>query len=361
MNTAFKVALLPLVLGLVIQKPVFAESITVVSWGGAYTKSQVEAYHKPFTEKTGIEVISENYSGGLAQIKAQVEAGNVTWDLVDLSVADSLRGCDEGLLEELDHSVLPSAPDGTPASSDFLEGSLLECGVGNIVWSTIYAFDKNKIAGKTPKTIVDFFDIKSFPGKRGLNKDPSTTLEMALMGDGVPVSQVYQTLSTEAGIRRAFEMLDSIKEHTIWWETGSQPVQLLASGEVTMTMAWNGRIFDAQAMDKKPFEIIWDGQIWGINSWAIPKGSSNKANAMKFIAFSTDTQRLADQASYISYGPTRRSAVQLIGTHKETGIPMAPHMPTTSEHMKNALQINVEWWADHMDELTERFNNWLVK
>ena len=28
-----------------------AGSITVVSWGGAYTKSQVEAYHKPWAKK----------------------------------------------------------------------------------------------------------------------------------------------------------------------------------------------------------------------------------------------------------------------------------------------------------------------
>ena len=27
--------------------------LTVVSWGGAYTKSQVEAYHKPWAAKTG--------------------------------------------------------------------------------------------------------------------------------------------------------------------------------------------------------------------------------------------------------------------------------------------------------------------
>ena len=47
------------------------DSITVVSWGGAYTKSQVEAYHKPFTAKTGINVVSEDYNGGIAEVKAQ--------------------------------------------------------------------------------------------------------------------------------------------------------------------------------------------------------------------------------------------------------------------------------------------------
>ncbi len=362
MNKTLKTALFSFIIAsLAIQNLVFAESITVVSWGGAYTRSQVEAYYKPFTQETGIKVISENYSGGLAQIKTQVEAGKVTWDLVDLGTPDAIRGCDEGLLEELDPSILPPAPDGTPASSDFIKGTLVECGIGNVVWSNIFTYNKSKLSGKVPATIPDFFNIKDFPGKRGLYKSPYATLEIALMADDVSPSQVYSILSTEEGIKRAFEMLDSIKDHTIWWNVGSQPAQWLASGEVVMTTAWNGRIFDAQVIDKKPFEIVWNGQIWGTGTWAIPKGSPNKGNAMKFIAFATGTQRLADQASYISYGPARKSSAKLIGTHKKTGTRMAPHMPTAPENMKNALQLNNDWWADHMDELTERFNNWLVK
>ena len=92
-----------------------AKSITVVSWGGAYTKSQVEAYHKPWIAKTGNQIVSEDYNGGMAEIKSQVEAGNVTWDIVDVEMSDAVRGCDEGLLEPIDHSALPAAPDGTPA------------------------------------------------------------------------------------------------------------------------------------------------------------------------------------------------------------------------------------------------------
>ena len=118
-----------------------ADSITVVSWGGAYTKSQVEAYHKPWATSTGNSVVSEDYSGGLAEVRAQVEAGSVTWDVVDVELSDAIVGCDEGLLEEIDASSLPAAPDGTPASEDFMDGALSECAVGNIVWSTLYAYE----------------------------------------------------------------------------------------------------------------------------------------------------------------------------------------------------------------------------
>ncbi len=341
--------------------PASAQSLTVVSWGGAYTNSQVQAYHKPWEKKTGIKINSEDYNGGLAEVTAQVRAGNVTWDLVDVELSDAVKGCDEGILEPIDKSILPPAPDGTPATEDFLEGTLTDCGVSSIVWSTIYAYDSTKFPGAKPSTIGDLFDAKKFPGKRGLRKGPKANLEMALMADGVPASKVYEVLSTPAGVDRAFKKLDTIKSDVLWWEAGAQPPQMLADGEVVMATAYNGRIFNAQVTEKKPFNIVWDGQVWDLDLWVIPKGARNVKDALKFIAFSTDTQRNADQARYISYGPVRKSAGKLVSTHAETGIDMKPHMPTAPANFKNAVQNNFEFWADHIDELNERFNAWLAK
>ena len=177
-----------------------ADSITVVSWGGAYTNSQVKAYHEPFTKGTGITINSADYSGGLAEVKAQVEAGNVTWDLVDVELSDAVRGCDEGLLETIDHSMLPAAPDGTSADKDFIDGALTECAVASIVWSTIYAYDGSKFTGDAPSTMEDFFNLAKFPGKRGMRKGPKANLEMALMADGVAPEDVYEVLGTPEGV-----------------------------------------------------------------------------------------------------------------------------------------------------------------
>ncbi len=342
-------------LGVVAATPAAAESITVVSWGGAYTKSQIEAYHKPFTKKTGITVNSADYNGGLAEVRAQVESGNVTWDVVDLELADVIRGCDEGILLPIDKSILPPAPDGTPATKDFIEGALPECAVGTIVWSTVYAFDDTKFTGDKPKTIADFFDTKRFPGKRGLRKTPKVNIEWALMADGVPADKVYEVLSTPEGVERAFKVLDRIKDDVIWWEAGAQPPQMLADGEVAMTSAYNGRLFNAIVKEKKPFKIVWDGQVWDLDLWGIVKGSPNLKNTLDFVKFSTDTQRLADQAKWISYGPVRKSSMKLIPPD------MRPHMPTAPDNFKNALQNDFEWWADHQDDMNERFASWLAK
>ena len=355
----FKSILIGAVSAIAVAGAAQAGTITVVSWGGAYTKSQVEAYHKPWMVATGNQIISEDYNGGLAEVKAQVEAGNVIWDLVDVEMSDVVRGCDEGLLETIDASILPPAPDGTPAADDFIDGAIHECAVATIVWSTIFAYDTTKISGVS--TIQDFFDLTKFPGKRGMRKSPKPNLEFALAADGVPADQIYAVLSTPEGVDRAFAKLDTIKDSMVWWEAGAQPPQLLADGEVVMTTAYNGRIFNAFAAEDKPFAIVWDAQITDLDLWVIPKGAPNIELALEFIAFSTDTQRLADQASWISYGPARKSSGPLIGSYAtKPDLLMAPHMPTDPANFKTALANDFEFWADNADELNERFNAWLA-
>ena len=336
-----------------------AQEVTVMSWGGAYTKSQVEAYHKPFTAETGIKIVSVDADNPATPIKAQVEAGNVTIDVADVEFSDAVRLCDEGLLEEIDASILPSAPDGTPAEDDFIAGALQDCAVANIVWSTVFAYNTENVSS-APTTIADFFDTTKIPGKRGLRKSAKATLEMALMADGVPADEVYDILDTEEGVDRAFAVLDKIKDDIVWWEAGAQPPQLLADGEVVMSTAYNGRIFNAAVAESQPLEVVWDGQILDFDLFVVPKGAPNKDAAMDFIAFSTDTQRLADQASWISYGPARKSSGSLVGLFSDGKTEMAPHMPTAEANLGNALVNNFEFWVDKDTELNERFNAWLA-
>lgn len=333
--------------------------VTVMSWGGAYTKSQVEAYHKPFQKDTGITVVSVDADNPATPIKAQVEAGNVSVDVADVEFSDAVRLCDEGLLETIDPSILPAAPDGTPAAEDFIDGAIQDCAVANIVWSTIFAYNTENNA-KAPETIADFFNTKDFPGKRGLRKNAKANLEMALMADGVAAGDVYDVLSTPEGVDRAFAKLETIKGDIVWWEAGAQPPQLLADGEVAMSTAYNGRVFNAAVGEGQPLVVVWDGQILDFDLWVVPKGAPNKENAMKFVAYTTGTEPLAAQASWISYGPARKSSGAKVGLYSDGKTEMAPHMPTAEANMKNALVNNFEFWADRDTELNERFNAWLA-
>lgn len=333
--------------------------VTVMSWGGAYTVSQVEAYHKPYTAATGKAVVSVDSENPAPAIKAMVEAGNVTVDVGDVEYADAIRLCDEGLLEPIDAASLPAGADGVAAADDFLPGALTECAVSTIVFSTVFAYDTTKFP-EGPTTIADFFDLEKFPGKRAMRKGAKANLEMALMADGVPAADVYALLETPEGQDRAFATLDKIKADTIWWEAGAQPPQLLADGEVAMTTAYNGRIFSAAVAEGKPFATVWDGQVYEYDLFVIPKGAPNKDEALEFIKFATSTQALADQAKWISYGPARLSSGPLVGMFNDGKTEMAPFMPTSAANLTNALASSYEFWVDRDAELNERFNAWLA-
>lgn len=337
-----------------------AQEITVMGWGGAYTQSQVEAYHKPFTEATGIQVVSVDSDNPAAPVRTQVEAGNVSVDVALLEYADAVRLCDEGLLEEIDHAALEPAPDGTPATEDFLEGTLTDCLVSTDVFSTVFAYDTTEFPDGGPTTIADFFDTEGFPGTRGMRRAAKVNLEMALMADGVPPEEVYATLGTPEGVDRAFAKLDTIKDDIVWWEAGAQPPQLLADGEVAMTTAYNGRIFNAAVSEGQPFEIVWDGQVYEFEGWVIPVGAPSPEEALQFVTFSTGTEPLAEAATWISYGPPRRSSAPLVGTFQGDGeTEMGPNLPTSEENLTNALASSYEFWVDYDTELSERFNAWL--
>ena len=339
-----------------------AETITVVSWGGAYGRASRAAVLEPFSAETGIQVQVEEYNGGLAQVRAQVEIGDVFWDVVDFEMPDMVRGCDEGLLETVDLDALPPAPDGKSIAEDYYPGTTTDCGPSTIYYATVVAYNAEAFPEDAkPTTVADFFDLAKFPGRRGMNRTPHVNLEFALMADGVPRDEVYAVLDTPEGMARAFAKLDTIKDSVRWWEAGAQPPQMLADQEVTMSTAFNGRIFNAQVVEKQPFVVIWDGQVLDSAGFGIVRGTKHLAAAQRLVNYAAQPAVMARVSEYISYSPARRSGAPLVAKHKATGIDMAPHMPTDPANMTNALPNDWAWWSDNADEVRERFGAWLAQ
>lgn len=342
-----------------------ADDMTIVSWGGAYSASQNNAYHKPYMAKNpGVKIINdESAAEAVAKLRAMNEANNVTWDVVDVVAADAIRLCDEGLAMEIDHdTMLAPAPDGTPASKDFGDLIVSDCFIPQIVYSTTFGYRTDKVSS-APTSVCDVFDTTKFPGKRALEKRPINNMEWALLCDGVAKDKVYDVLGTEEGAAQALAKLDTIKGDVIWWASGSETPQLLADGEIVMGSTYNGRLFALIEEQKQPVAMLWDAQVFDLDGWIIPTGLSEerKKRALDYIMFATDTQRLADQAKYISYGPARASSAPLVGKHADLGIDMAPHMPTDPNNAKNTFLYNYEFWADNRDDLDAKFQAWLAK
>jgi len=344
---------------------VTAEEMTIVSWGGAYSKSQKLAYHDPYTAKTGITIINDDSSAeAVAKLRAMNEANNVTWDVVDVEAADAIRLCDEGLAIEIDpDKYLAPAPDGTSARDDF--GALLvsDCYVPQIVYSTAFGYRTDMVGDNPPDEICDVFDLEAYPGKRALEKRPVNNMEWALLCSGVAKEDLYDVLATSEGQDRALAQLDTIKDNVIWWSAGADTPQLLADGEIVMGSTYNGRLFSVIVEQNQPVGMLWDAQVFSIDGWIIPTGLSpeRQARALEYMYFATDTQRLADQSKYISYGPARASSAPLVDKHAELGIDMAPHMPTDPNNAKNTILYNIEFWADYRDDIDAKFQAWLAK
>ena len=335
--------------------------LVVVSWGGAYTKSQQLAYHEPYMAlNPHVNIINDDSaSEGAAKLRAQSEVGNVTWSLLDTIASYAISLCDEGLVEEIDHdAMLEPAPDGSPASADFGELIISPCFIPNIVYSTTFGY-RTDLVPVAPTSIADVFDMEKIPGKRSLEKKPIVNFEWALLADGVSSDNIYDVLDTPEGVAQAFAKLDVIKDQVVWWTRGAQPTQLLADGEVVMASAYNGRLFSAIEEEKQPIAMMWDWQVFDLDGWVIPKGAPHRDEVVKLVRFATDTQRLADQAKYISYGPARMSSAPLVGKHATLGIDMGPHMPTHPDNAKTILLYNYEWWADNEDDLAEQFASWI--
>lgn len=325
-----------------------SDQLTVASSGGVYQASLRKAVVEPFSKATGIKVTEVEYSLQAAKIRAMVETNTVSWDAVDTDMGSVLQLCAEGVIEKIDWKKL--GLDRTKV----MGGGDQDCGVPYVTSASVIAYDKDKLPNG-PKTIADFFDMRKFPGKRGVRKRPDKILEWSLIADGVPVKDVYKVLNTDEGVDRAFKKLATIKADIVWWESNAQPVQLLAAGEVVMTAAVNGRIYDAVKNSGKHFEIMWDAEQWEVALWAIPKGSSRLDAAYKFLAFAGSPQAQANLTKYIPYGPANSDAMALVDPA------LLPHLPTTADHMQNGLQRDGAFWKDKYDELNQRLTVWLAK
>jgi putative spermidine/putrescine transport system substrate-binding protein len=328
--------------------PAGAQQLTIASAGGAWQQAQHTAWYAPFAKAMGIKFNEVETSQGMARTQAMVQAHNVTDDVVTVDTSEVLSACDSGILVRLDWSKI--AP-----RDGFLPGSALDCGMGLDVYGDVLAYNTDVIKSDPPTSVLALFDTKRWPGKRAMEKVAANNLEWALEADGVPIDQVYKVLATPAGVDRAFAKLDTIKKDIVWWEAGAQPPQLLASHEVVMTTAWNGRIQNPIDHEHAPFKIVWDNDIIEYDMISIPKGAANLDMAYKYLAFVAQPENNGRLGEFIPYGPVVKAATKFVP--EET----LAKLPTEPEHMQKTLVIDVGFWGDYGQDLSKRFNDWLAK
>jgi len=332
--------------------------LTVATWAGSYGHAQASALLRPFADASGADVRIADYDGGTADLARQVAVKSYAWDVIDLELPDAVAACRQGLLEPIDAGALPLGPDGAPAARDFVAGAIGPCWVGSVVYSQLIGFDPRRFAGAEPSRLEDFFDLQKFPGPRALKRSSGKlNLEMALLADGVAPGEVYAVLSTPQGVARALAKLDTIKSALVWSGSDDPPAKMLADGRAAFATLLNGDVFDAAMRGAAP-GVIWDRQLYELDVFAVLKGDPKRTLAMDFIRFATQATSLGAVASWVPYGPARRSALPYVTDNPELGVAMTPFEPTA--HFAAAFAVDDEWWRLHGEDIAARWQAWLA-
>ncbi len=317
-----------------------ADTINVASWGGSYQDAQREAFFKPAEKALGI-TIKEDTTNGLDDVRLQVQGNAVKWDLAQLGADDCARGAKEGLFEKLDYKTIDaSGIDPKLVDDDW---------VGITYTSVVLIYNKKVFGDNGPKTWADFWDTKKFPGRRALSSSMVTeTLSVAALADGVPIDKIYPM-----DIDRALKSVDKIKDKIdVWWTSGAQAMQLVKDGEVDMASIWNGRASTLLA-GGAPVAFSYDQGVLVADCMVIPKGAKNKEAAMKALAFFLTPAIQANMPLQIANGPANKKAFDInkIPAEKIATINSSP------ENAKKQALEDPQFWADHLVEATEKFNN----
>lgn len=323
-------------------------SLTIASWGGSYQEAQSKALFEPGAANTGINVKQETY-GGISDVRLQVATGQVTLDIIVSGSGSAARAAAEGLLEPLDYSIIDV--------SDFIPGLYTEHCVGGDVFSTVLAWNTNTFGEDGPQSWADFWDVEKFPGTRAYRGAVAGALEPALMADGVAKEDVYDVLSSEAGIERAIDKIRQLKPHiAVFWSSGAQHAQLMVDGEVDMTTGWNGRFDNARA-DGGAVMHTFNQALLDYDCFAIPKGAPNKDLAMEFLNEISKPEYQENLPKYITYGPTNAKAYETGAISDE----MAAILPSSPANAALQLPVNLEWYGKWETIAAEMYQEMLTE
>ena len=320
-----------------------SKTLTVVDWGGDYTNARQKADYTPFEKQYGVKVkvVSPTDYG---KLKAMEQSKNVEWDVMNVDSDFAIRGGKQGYLEKLDYNVIKTAG----VDKDFIS----TYGIESDNFPVAISYNTSKYSKSNhPKTWTDFWDTAKYPGNRTMWKYSVGTLEAALLADGVAPDKLYPL-----DVNRAFKSLDKIKPSVkVWWTTGAQPPQMLASGDTALGEAWSGRITAAKKAGS-PEDVEYNQSILCGDSWVVPKGAPNKALAMKFINFATQAKQQAEFCKNIDYLPTNSNAYALLPDDVKARL-------GKSADDASAVQIkeNINWWAANYDDIEKKFEQWVLK
>ncbi|NVN36852.1 extracellular solute-binding protein [Komagataeibacter swingsii] len=297
-------------------------ALVVASTESQMAQAQNAAFLQPFARASHQPVTRQAWNGTLTELDGHgLHAGRAgTWSLVFAEDTTIRAACMRELVIHLAGSA--TNPDG--------------CGVPGMTTQVVVAWDQTR--HRLAPRWADFWDIVRFPGKRGLRRDPRTTLEIALMADGVAPGDVYSQLATPQGVDRAFRKLSQLRPYITWWSSPADAASILEHGQVLMSSAPSDAVRGIAASHRDTIGINTDMALSYGLSWGVVAGQSafrlgQARNLLHFII------QPGQQAMFLARYPAATP-------------PDAAHAPV-------ALPVDVQFWQAHYPDLSRRFGTWL--
>lgn len=310
-----------------------AERISLANFGGDTLKAYADVLTNSFERETGISVDLDGSGPLLGSVKKMVDEHSVHWDVID---GDGVYGPKLGpdYLEPIDYTVVnPGA---------FFPWNKQPLGAGSYVYSHVLTYDTSKLA-EAPTSWADFFDLKKFPGKRSMFKWFLCMPEACMLAAGRKPEDVYPI-----DMKLVLEMVKSLGDNLVLWDSGASSQQLFLDGEVVMGSLWNTRARVLARDTSGRIASTWNQQIVVPATWNIPKGAAHIAAAQRFIASTQDIKKQIQLLEIMGNGPANPAAVALLTD--------AQKLINPTSHLDKGLIRNDQWYADNYDN---ELGNWL--
>ncbi|HEX6345188.1 extracellular solute-binding protein [Umezawaea sp.] len=315
------------------------EKLTFVSYGGSGQDAQIKAFQEPYTAAHPNVTFANSSPADVAQVKAQVQAGVVQWDVMSVAPAAAKQNCGT-LFEKLNLPKLDP--------KEFSPQAIGECYVGNWSNATIFGYNAAKYP-EGPKTLKDFFDTGKFPGKRGVITNlQNGILEFPLLADGVAPDKIYPL-----DVDRALKKWDTIRGDTLFAANVGALQQAASADQVDMFLLPDSRMI-ALLNDKKNVKMVWDTTVVTLNALAVPLGSKHKAAAEDFLQSLVQPEPAARIAEALAVVPVNLNAKPNLS---ENGKLLEVGGPVNTG--KTVVQ-DIDWYSQNFDAVTTRLGNWLV-
>lgn len=276
-----------------------AQGLVVNAYGAEYEEIILRTIIRPFEQSAGVRV-TYDVNGSASQDYARIRAtrGAPGYDVVVMTGAESVRGCDERLLERLTPERLPNIRRLLPA----VQNSVGECGAVHEIQYMALLYRTDRIT-----TPPDSWAALADPRWRGRLLLPKFENIIS-----VYLTQMFSVMQggTLDNPDRGFAYFAQIAPNAFAFEQSSSLIgRYLEEGDAWIAPFWNAR-GELLAESGLPLAIALprEGTIPLLATLNIPIGAENKDLAFRFVNFWLEKQQQEAWAQAYRVGTIRDDA-----------------------------------------------------